>query len=70
MFTVSDSGRGMPEEVRGRVFDAFFSTKGIMGTGLGLWISKRIVDKHRGCLRVRSRTGGAARHRLPPVAAL
>ena len=57
MFTVADSGPGMSKEVRGRVFDAFFSTKGIQGTGLGLWISKRIVHKHRGHLRVRSRTG-------------
>ena len=47
----------MPEGVRTRIFDAFYSTKGIQGTGLGLWISKRIVHKHRGHLLVRSRTG-------------
>lgn len=57
MFTIADDGPGMPEKVRDRIFDAFYSTKGIQGTGLGLWISKRIVHKHRGHLIVRSRTG-------------
>lgn len=57
LVTVADDGPGMPEPVRKRVFDAFYSTKGIHGTGLGLWISKRIVHKHQGHLRVRSRTG-------------
>jgi len=37
-----------------RVFEAFFTTKDIGGTGLGLWISKEIVDRHCGMLRVRS----------------
>lgn len=57
MITVADNGPGMSETTRERIFDAFFSTKGINGTGLGLWISKRIVHKHRGHLFVRSRTG-------------
>ena len=57
MFTVADDGPGMPHEVRSRVFDAFYSTKGMQGTGLGLWISKRIVHKHRGHLLVRSKVG-------------
>ena len=57
MFTVADDGPGMPEAIRKRIFDAFYSTKGINGTGLGLWISKRIVHKHCGHLHVRSRTG-------------
>ena len=57
MFTVADDGRGMTEETQKRVFEAFYSTKGIHGTGLGLWISKRIVHKHRGHLLVRSRMG-------------
>ncbi len=55
--TVADNGPGMTDAVRARIFDAFYSTKGIHGTGLGLWISKRIVQKHRGQLLVRSSTG-------------
>ena len=55
--TVADTGSGMPEEVLAKVFRPFYTTKGITGTGLGLWISKEIVDRHRGTLKVRSRTG-------------
>ncbi len=59
MITVADDGPGIPENVRSRIFDAFYSTKGIHGTGLGLWISKRIVGKHRGYVTVRSSMGAA-----------
>lgn len=55
--TIADTGCGIPRDVGARVFDEFFSTKGIHGTGLGLWVSKRIVHKHRGKLTFRSRTG-------------
>ena len=54
--TVADTGTGVPTEVRGRIFDAFFTTKGIHGTGLGLWISRRIVHKHRGHVRMKTST--------------
>jgi PAS domain S-box-containing protein len=54
--TVADTGSGMPPLVLKRLFEAFFSTKGIGGTGLGLWVSKEIVDRHHGSLRVRSST--------------
>ena len=53
--TVADSGTGMDLETRQRIFEAFYSTKGITGTGLGLWISSEIVRKHGGRLLVRSR---------------
>jgi len=53
--TVADSGIGMSPEVCARIFEAFFTTKDATGTGLGLWVSQEIVDKHRGELRVRSR---------------
>ncbi len=59
--TVADDGHGMPPAVKQCIFDAFYTTKGINGTGLGLWISINIVEKHRGKLRVRSSTD-AARH--------
>lgn len=52
--TVADTGTGMSPATLNKVLKAFYSTKGINGTGLGLWISKEIVDRHRGTLRVRS----------------
>jgi len=52
--TVADTGTGMPPPVRNRIFEAFYTTKGIHGTGLGLWISSRIAAKHGGKLHVRS----------------
>jgi signal transduction histidine kinase len=53
--TVADTGPGMSRATLARAFDAFYTTKGISGTGLGLWISKEIVERHHGRLRVRSR---------------
>jgi signal transduction histidine kinase len=53
--TVADNGSGMDSATLSHVFEPFFSTKGITGTGLGLWISQEIVSKHHGTLRVRSR---------------
>jgi signal transduction histidine kinase len=53
--TVADNGTGMDEATLHHVFEPFFSTKGITGTGLGLWISHEIVVKHHGTMRLRSR---------------
>lgn len=53
--TVADNGTGMDRATLGRIFEPFFSTKGITGTGLGLWISHEIITKHHGTMRVRSR---------------
>jgi PAS domain S-box-containing protein len=53
--TISDTGHGMPPDVRRRIYEPFFTTKGEIGTGLGLWVSAGIVDKHRGSMHVRSR---------------
>jgi PAS domain S-box-containing protein len=52
--TVADTGLGMNEVTQRRLFEAFYTTKGIKGTGLGLWISAEIVRKHGGRLRFRS----------------
>jgi signal transduction histidine kinase len=52
--TVADTGYGMSADVRSRIFEAFYTTKGLAGTGLGLWISHGIVAKHHGHLNVRS----------------
>ena len=52
--TVADTGHGMAPQVQSRLFEAFYTTKGENGTGLGLWISRGIVEKHFGSLRMRS----------------
>lgn len=57
--TVADNGTGMGEDTLRHIFEPFFSTKGITGTGLGLWICYEIVAKHHGTLRVRSRLASA-----------
>ena len=55
--TVADSGHGMDAKILQRITEPFFTTKGVNGTGLGLWISRDILKKHHGILRVRSRRG-------------
>jgi PAS domain S-box-containing protein len=56
--TVADTGTGMNNAVMERLFEPFFSTKGISGTGLSLWISKDLVRKNQGSIKVRSRAHG------------
>ena len=52
--TVADTGTGMTPVTLKNIFEPFFTTKGFSGTGLGLWISKDIVERHEGKLSVRS----------------
>jgi PAS domain S-box-containing protein len=59
--TVADTGKGISAETRARIFEAFFTTKGNQGTGLGLWISSEILERHGGCLHLRS-SQSAERH--------
>lgn len=54
--TVADGGSGIPREIMAKLFDPFFTTKRDVGTGLGLWVCKNIVEKHGGAIRVRSST--------------
>jgi signal transduction histidine kinase len=54
VLTVADSGPGMSKATVKRVFEAFYTTKGAAGTGLGLWISRDIMERHRGRIAVRS----------------
>jgi PAS domain S-box-containing protein len=58
-FTLADTGAGMAPEVLERAFEAFYTTKEVTGTGLGLWVSLEIVSKHHGLIHVRSRRAGA-----------
>ena len=51
---VADTGSGMSPATQASLFEAFFTTKGASGTGLGLWVSKEIVDRHLGRLNLRS----------------
>ena len=59
--TIADSGAGMSRSTQARLFEPFFSTKGITGTGLGLWISRGIVEKHGGSINFKSREAAARR---------
>jgi len=60
-FVVADTGTGMDAEVREHAFEAFFTTKEVTGTGLGLWVSHEIILKHRGLVHLRSRGAGSER---------
>lgn len=57
--TVADNGKGVSASSRQHIFEPFFTTKGTVGTGLGLWVSKQIIDKHGGTIRMRSSNNGA-----------
>jgi signal transduction histidine kinase len=58
VITIADTGSGMSPHTMSRIFEPFFTTKGLSGTGLGLWISKEIVDRHQGILKLRSCASG------------
>jgi signal transduction histidine kinase len=53
---VADNGPGIAPGNRGHLFEPFFTTKGERGTGLGLWVTLGMVQKHKGTIRVRSST--------------
>jgi signal transduction histidine kinase len=59
--TMADNGAGISPAAREHLFEPFFTTKGTVGTGLGLWVTKQIIDKHHGSIRVRSNLSGERR---------
>jgi len=67
----SDNGMGMPEDVRQKIFEPFFSTKGAHGTGLGLSVSYSIIERHSGSISVISEPGSGTNFTidLPAVVA-
>ncbi len=66
--TITDSGAGIPDEIRDRIFDPFFTTKSLgEGSGLGLDIVRKIIDKHGGKIEVDSEPGRTAFSVFVPV---
>lgn len=61
MVSIGDTGCGIPEAIRSKIFDAFFTTKPAgEGSGLGLDISKKIIEKHHGRIEVASQVGAGS----------
>lgn len=56
-FEVTDNGLGMSDDVKQKLFTAFFSTKGGKGTGLGLLVTQKLIQEHGGKIEVKSEPG-------------
>ncbi len=56
----SDNGPGIPEDLRDKIFDPFFSTKGNQGTGLGLAVTHKLIKEHGGSIRAGNLKSGGA----------
>ncbi len=72
---IRDSGAGIDADIDGKLFQPFFTTKGERGTGLGLWVSRGIIEKHGGTLDITNSTdagfpGATVRVYLPAFAAV
>jgi signal transduction histidine kinase len=66
---VADTGAGIPREIIPDIFEPFVTTKGELGTGLGLWIVKGIIQSHTGTITVRSKVGRGTVFRIDlPIA--
>jgi signal transduction histidine kinase len=56
--TIADTGSGIDPALKSKIWEPFFTTKKDIGTGLGLWVSKQIIEKHAGSIRFRSGNKG------------
>lgn len=56
---VEDSGPGISPELKERIFEPFFTTKKDVGTGLGLWVTKEIIDRHQGTIETNAPENGS-----------
>jgi PAS domain S-box-containing protein len=61
VLSIEDTGMGIPADKLSRVFDAFYTTRGAFGTGIGLFVTKQFVEGHGGRISVESRTEGEQR---------
>jgi signal transduction histidine kinase len=64
VYEVSDTGCGMDYEIKNKVFTTFFTTKGLGGTGLGLMVTRKIVQEHGGKITVESTPGKGSLFRI------
>jgi signal transduction histidine kinase len=53
---VSDTGHGIHRDHLPRVFEPFYTTKGNLGTGIGLWVARQLVERHDGQISISSST--------------
>ena len=71
ILSVIDTGVGMPPDVRSRVFDPFFTTRGVEGMGLGLAVGYGVIRRHKGTFEVESELGKGSAFRIKlPIAAV
>ncbi|HEV8523385.1 MAG TPA: ATP-binding protein, partial [Terriglobales bacterium] len=61
LVSIANDGPGIPPEHRKRLFEPFFTTKPGVGTGLGLWLAKQLIEKHGGSIEIESSVDGANR---------
>ena len=64
MFEITDNGPGMDPKTQRNIFEEFFSTKGSAGTGLGLAVVEKVVNKHGGRIELNSAIGAGSRFRI------
>jgi signal transduction histidine kinase len=58
--TISDTGTGIASGNVARIFDPFFTTKGERGTGLGLYITKQVIEAHHGTIKIQTGDRGTS----------